>query len=141
MMFECLFLLYSMTTQTQMKGLSTTRVDESIAQDDILLTEAILKAKAVYGEDITLVLVTPINTDEELAFRPDMAQFIPDTTKQIMKISVLSALKDTFNAHHVMAVDGTPRSHREPAAKTMYFITDGRILAVDPTQESLDIFL
>lgn len=65
-----------------------------------------------------------MDTNDELAHRPDMAQFMPDTTKQIMKISTLKALKDTFNCHHTITVDGTTRSQWEPSAKSFYSIAD-----------------
>ncbi len=141
MIIGYLFFVMMMTTATQTKTLSAVRVDESSYQDDILLTESIMKAKSVYGEDIVLVLVSPSDINQELAHRPDMAQFMPDTTKQIMKISTLNALQDTFNCHETITVDGSVRSQWVPWAKTFYSIADGRILAINPTQESLERFV
>ena len=94
-----------MTMQVGIKNLSVQIVDTTVSHEDILLSSAVEKAKAIYGENIMLALISPSNINEELAFRPDMAQFMSDTSKQEMKISILSALKDTFNTHHAMAVD------------------------------------
>jgi len=123
------------------KPLSVTIVEWSTMSHNHAVSEAIETAKAVYGEDVILALITPSDIDGELAFRPDMAQYIPDTSKQIIKISTVKALKDTFNCHNTLTVGGMVRSERVPAAKTFYTITDGKILAINPTEESLEKFL
>ena len=143
-LYSCVIFIifaYYMEKEIWMKTLSATIIDWSPIEDDVLLSEAVEKAKAIYGEDVVLALITPSDSDQELAFRPDMAQYIPDTSKQIIKISTLNALKDTFNCHNALTVDGMIRSDRVPTSRAFYSISDGKILAVNPTEESLARFL
>ena len=142
-LYDCgifIFVYAYMSTQVK-SALHIQPIDQDNISDDILLSEAVAMAKAAYGDDITMVLLSTQASWEELAVRPDMKQFIPNPEIQYMSISTLSALKDIFACHNTITVDGFTRTQREPTQRSFYTITDGRILAINPTQESLDKFL
>ena len=114
-----------------------------ITPDDLqntMISDAIEQAKILYGNDILYVLVSTVEVKEEMAFRPEMGKFMSDTSIQIMKISDLEAMKDTFNCHNTIAM-GNTTSKREPSSKSFYNVVIGNILAINPDQESLEKFL
>lgn len=129
-----------MTTEVK-TTLHIQKIDDPTLRDDLLVNDAVDRAKAVYGEDIFMVLIRPEKAGEELAVRPDMAQFIQNPEKQYMRISTLSNLADIFECNNAIIIDGFTRSHRETTEKfNFYNFTDGRVLAVNPKKESLEKF-
>lgn len=118
-------------------SLSVRLIHESDLQNNTI-SEAIEQAKVLYWDDIFYVLVSPVAGKEELAFRPEMAKFMADTSIQIMKISDLDSMKDTFDCHNTITL-GKTRSQWGPG-KSFYNIVIGSILAINPDAASLEKF-